>query len=254
MQSLRNKIKLDKFNNQFSNILLNSENHFNNLYKVCGNKFLKGCGSYLIDGQNYNYYIDLYDKQKFLFEKVKEKKNLNVLEIGTYMGHSLLIMLLANNKLSVTCIDIDDTFSKPAVDYLSKAFPNSNLEFIKGNSLDVLKKLKKKYNFFLIDGTHRNTQVTREFTYCINNLISNNRVDFVLDDAIHAKPLKNNIFSSFSIKDTLSIDVPGGNLYFDIEFPKNVFYFYYKKQIFFIKNLLWYLKKKIFKILKFQKI
>ena len=59
----------------------------------------------------------------------------------------------------------------------------------------VNQKLQKQDNFFLIDGTHRNTQVTREFTYCINNLISNNRVDFVLDDAMHAEPLKNNIFS-----------------------------------------------------------
>ena len=42
MQILRNKIKLDKFDNQFSKILLDSENHFNNLYKACGNKFLKG--------------------------------------------------------------------------------------------------------------------------------------------------------------------------------------------------------------------
>ncbi len=144
MEILKNKIKIDKFNNQFSKILLESENHFNALYEVCGNKFLNGCGSYLIDGQSYNYYIELYDKQKFLFEKIKQRKNLNVLEIGTYMGHSLLIMLLANKELCATCIDIDDTFSRPAVNYLSKTFPKSNLEFIKGNSLDVFKKLKKK--------------------------------------------------------------------------------------------------------------
>ena len=105
MDILKKKIKLEKFNNQFSNTLLESEIHFNNLHQVCGNKFLKGCGSYLIDGQSYNYYIEFYDKQKFLFNAIKQKENINILEIGTYMGHSLLIMLLANKKLSATCVD-----------------------------------------------------------------------------------------------------------------------------------------------------
>jgi len=255
MEVLKSQINKDLYNNEFSKKLIESEKHFNNLYKACGNKFLKNCGSYLIDGSSYSYYIDHYPKQKLLFDLIKKrKKNINILEIGTYMGHSLMIMLIANNYLSATCIDIDDTFSKPAIDYLKKSFPKSNIEFIKGNSLDILKVLKKKYDLFLIDGTHRNTQVTREFSYCINNLLNSKTVDFVLDDILHAEPLKNNIFSTFNIIEKNLPNVPGGNILFRIDFPKNFLSFYIKKKKFNLLNLKWYLKKKIVKLIKFKKL
>jgi hypothetical protein len=170
------------------------------------------------------------------------------------MGHSLLLMLMANNQLSATCIDIDDTYSRPAIEYLKKSFPNANIEFIKGDSLKVFKNIKKKYDLFLIDGTHRNTQVTREFTYIINNLLNSKKIDFILDDINHAKPLKNNIFSSFFISEEKLIDVPGGNIFFQIIFPQNIFKLFFKKQKFYILNLMWYLKKKLFKLINFQKI
>lgn len=255
MEILKSQIHKDIYNNDFSKKLIESQNHFDNLYKVCGNKFLQNCGSYLINGITYDYYIDHYPKQKLLFDLIKKrKKNLNILEIGTYMGHSLMLMLIANNYLSATCIDIDDTFSKPAVEYLKKSFPKSNIEFLKGNSLNILKTLKKKYDLFLIDGTHRNTQVTREFDYCINNLISSNEVDFVLDDISHAEPLKKNIFSTFQITEINLPNVPGGNLLFRVNFPNNTLSFYLKKKKFFILNLIWYLKKKISKLIRFKKI
>ena len=121
---------------------MESEKHFNNIYKECSYSFEKGCGSYLFDGKNYQYAIHFYSKQKLLFEKSKNKEN--ILEIGTYMGHSLLIMLMANPYAKITCIDIDDTYSGPATNYLQKEFPNSQIEFIKSDSLKVLDKLNKK--------------------------------------------------------------------------------------------------------------
>ena len=254
MEILRSQIHKSTYNNQFSKELIKAETHFNNLYKACGNKFLKNCGSYLIEGSTYAYYIDHYPKQKFLYDLISKRKNINILEIGTHMGHSLLLMLMANNQLSATCIDIDDTYSRPAIEYLKKSFPNANIEFIKGDSLKVFKNIKKKYELFLIDGTHRNTQVTREFTYIINNLLNSKKIDFILDDINHAKPLKNNIFSSFFISEEKLIDVPGGNIFFQIIFPQNIFKLFLKKQKFYILNLKWYLKKKLFKLINFQKI
>ena len=256
MKVLKEKIVKDKnFDNTFTNILIESENHFNNLLKVCANKFEKNTGSYLIDGKKYEYYFENYNKQKFLFDHIAKKENKNILEIGTYMGHSMLIMLLANNNLSATCIDIDDQYSKPAIEYLSKSFPNSKLEFVKGDSLKVLKTLKNKYDFFLIDGTHRNTQVTREFNYCISNLLNEKKIDFIFDDVVHAEELKKNIFSSFLItKSKLFSNVPGGNLYFQLELPNNNFKLFFIKLIFFLKNITWYLGKKISKIIRLQKI
>ena len=97
------------------------KNHFEKIFSFCGNQFEKGNGSYLFDGFTYKYTDDVYQKQSLLFNKVIGKKN--ILEIGTYMGHSLLIMLVANPSLNITTIDINDKFSKPAVDYLKIQFP-----------------------------------------------------------------------------------------------------------------------------------
>ena len=121
--------------------------------------------------------------------------------------------------------------------------------------MKVLKTLKNKYDFFLIDGTHRNTQVTREFNYCISNLLNEKKIDFIFDDVVHAEELKKNIFSSFLItKSKLFSNVPGGNLYFQLELPNNNFKLFFIKLIFFLKNITWYLGKKISKIIRLQKI
>ena len=80
MKVLKEKIIKDKnFDNAFTNILIESENHFNNLLKVCANKFEKNTGSYLIDGKKYEYYFENYNKQKFLFDHIAKKKNKNIL-------------------------------------------------------------------------------------------------------------------------------------------------------------------------------
>ena len=65
-----------------------------------------------------------------LFEKAKISNS--VLEIGTYMGHSLLIMLLANPKLKVTTIDMVEKYSKASTDYLQNEFPDAKIKFLKG--------------------------------------------------------------------------------------------------------------------------
>ena len=74
MENLRKVIENQKFNNEFSHKLLNFEYHFRNIFEVCSFSFEKNCGSYLIDGLNYEYQIETYEKQKLLYEKSKNKK------------------------------------------------------------------------------------------------------------------------------------------------------------------------------------
>ena len=251
MDILRKKIKDKKLSNNFSYQLLESEKHFNNIYKECSYSFEKGCGSYLFDGKNYQYAIDLYSKQKLLFEKSKNKEN--ILEIGTYMGHSLLIMLMANPYAKITCIDIDDTYSGPATSYLQKEFPNSQIEFIKSDNLKILDKLNKKYDFFHIDGAHKNKIVTKEFYHCIN-LRNSNSVEFIFDDIDNCLTLKKNIFSTYEIKNPHFTDCLSRNLYFKIVFPEEKMIFLRKKILFKIKNIFDYLIFKLSKLAQFKKI
>jgi len=251
MIKLKKQINKKEYNNEFSYKLLAFENHFKNIYKACQYSFEKGCGSYLFDGQNYEYQIETYQKQKILYEKTKNKKN--ILEIGTYMGHSLLIILMANPSANITCIDINDRYSLPSVRYLQSEFPNSSINFLKSDSLKVLKKLKEKYDLIHIDGAHKNKIVTKEFYYCMN-LIKENDAKFIFDDKDNILILIRNIIGTFFIKDSESPNCIYGNLYLNIIFPKNKFIYGYKKLNFILKNFFSYIFLKIKKLLRLKKI
>ena len=148
------------------------KSHFEQLYFVNKKKFTKGCGSYLFDGKKYNYDKSFYEKQKLLFELCKT--NNKVLEIGSYMGHSILIMLLANPKIHVTAIDINDHYAKPSLKYLQKKFPKSKINFINNDSIEALGSLKENFDLFHLDGAHEHEVISKEFLFCINLRKSNN--------------------------------------------------------------------------------
>lgn len=251
MKNLKQKIKEKNFNNKFSLKLLNAERHFNNIYKVCSFKFEKGCGSYLFNGKTYDYQIETYEKQKLLFEKSKNKKN--ILEIGSYMGHSLLIMLLANPRARITCIDINDEFSKPAINYIQKKFPLSKITFIKGSSLKILKKIEKKFDFFHIDGAHKNKIVTKEFYLCMN-IIKTKNIEFVFDDVDNIQTLIKNIKSTYKIINQVAPNCVNRNQYIYLSFPENKFIFYIKLIFLKTKNFISYIKLKFLKLISFRKL
>ena len=188
--------------------------HFNKIYNACNNSFIPGCGSYLFNGQQYVYNKEYYSKQKLLYDVVKDKAA--VLEIGVYMGHSILIMLLSNPNISITGIDIMDKYSFPAIKYLRDHFPNSRIDFIKGDSLEVLPNLikKKKFDFFHIDGQHSNYYVTKEFKHCMK-MNKTNLMPVLFDDISQCKDLEKNILKNFHIK-IQTTPVANDNLYLEI--------------------------------------
>jgi predicted O-methyltransferase YrrM len=141
----------------------------------------------------------MFEKQKLLFNLAK--KNKSVLEIGVYMGHSLLIMLLANPKLKITCIDIEDHYSLPAIKYLKdQKFSNplknlyyniiqkeklnsiesvskllkkyeTNINLIQGNTNTVLKKINlSAFDFVFVDGGHSYTTVKNDLDLLFESL------------------------------------------------------------------------------------
>jgi spermidine synthase len=204
----------NKYNTEFTNKLLENKHIFYEIYEACGNKFWKGCGSYLFDGQTYKYCNLMYEKQELLFNIVKNVKD--VLEIGTYMGHSLLIMLLSNPNLQITCVDIDDKYTLSAINVLNKYFNNA-ITFIHSDSLSAFKKIKKKFDFFHIDG-HHNDYITNEF-YSIQQL--NNRSDNILrvlfDDQISLEKLQNDIYIKYNIINKIIPNCSWNNVYFEIQ-------------------------------------
>ena len=172
-------LRQDKLTSNLVNLYINNDNceflnkfisHydvFNKLFQKCNHEFTKGCGSYLFEGNHYLYSDKMYEKQKLLF-KTAEKAT-NVLEIGVYLGHSLFIMLLANPNLKITCIDIEDKYSYPAIKFLEEYF-NTTINFIKNDSKIVLPNLEGEFDLFHIDSLHDEDHVLFEFNNTIKNI------------------------------------------------------------------------------------
>lgn len=162
---------------------------FNKIFEQCNNSFWNGCGSYLFDGHQYKYDDRMLDKQIALFNLAKNATN--ALELGVYMGHSLLIMLMANPSIKLTAIDISDRFTRPAITVLEEHF-KTNISFIHAANLDALRSLNGTFDLIHIDGDHRPDIVEQEFVASKRLAIPGKTV-FVFDDfdAVKASVDKN---------------------------------------------------------------
>lgn len=133
------------------------------------------------------------------------------------MGHSLLIMLLANPKLKITCIDISDEFTLPAVTILNKYFNNA-INFIHSDSLTALSKLNDKFDYFHIDGCHDNDYIANEFNL-IKKLNNNqdNIIKVLFDDQFCLIELQKNILQNYKVINRISPNCSWNNAYFEIQ-------------------------------------
>lgn len=158
--------------------LLENFHLFEEIYKVIDGKWIYGCGSYLFDGQTYKYNPLCLRKQEELYRYAMGAKN--VLEIGVYLGHSLLIMLLANPNLKITAIDIDDRFSGPVIEFLNRVFRN-RITFIHGEAIASLKNLPyNTYDLVHIDADHYDDAVKAQFIATMPLAVDN--AIYIFDD------------------------------------------------------------------------
>lgn len=191
------------------NLQKKTESHFYNLLKVCGNSWNYGCGSILFNGREYKYYETYFPKQKLIYDSVIDKSE--ILEVGVYMGHSILIMLLSNPKLNITAIDIDDKFAVPAIKYLKKTFADCTIDFIKNDSVTAIKNLKnKKFDFFHLDGELEHFKMTSEFLNCIS-LVKGDKMTILFNGGKSCKHLIKSIKKNFKIESLVKIDGPSQN-------------------------------------------
>lgn len=244
---------IDKKNNFYKNLHNNGLIHFKNIFKVNKKKFHYGWGSYLFNGKVYKYDEGMYEKQKLLFDLSKKSKK--ILEIGVYMGHSILIMLLANPKAHITAIDISNIYSGPSIEYLKKKFPKSKINLIIGDSRNEIKNLKGSFDLIHLDSSHSLKKSLQEFNLLIK-LKKKKFFKILFDDIDSIIPMKKNILRSFDIKQTISCNSNNKNFFVNIVIDKNKF----KKSIFFynILNLKIYFFyfpiKYLLKILRLNKI
>ncbi|MEG6565804.1 O-methyltransferase [Thermoanaerobacterium saccharolyticum] len=88
---------------------------------------------------------------KFLETIIKVKQPENILEIGTAIGYSSIVMLLAYENCKILTIEKDMDMAEMAKNNFIKASLLDRVELIKGDALDVLPCLNKKYDLIFID-------------------------------------------------------------------------------------------------------
>jgi len=208
-------LKTIKFHDEeFIQKLIDSEYIFKRILEVCDNTWVKGCGSYLFEGQVYEYFPAMLEKQHLIYSVAKNSNN--VLEIGTYMGHSILLMLLANPKINITCIDIDSQFAGPSIKLLQEIFKESNIQFIHKDSLDALSDIKQTFDMFHIDGRHDIKYIEKEFEKC-KSLCSEKIMKVIFDDIDCCRGVEEIIKDNYEIIQHITPICKYPNSFFEIK-------------------------------------
>jgi hypothetical protein len=188
--------------------------NFEGIYKACGNKFWYSCGSYLIDGENYKYDQRMLKKQILLYNLAK--KNKSILEVGVYMGHSMLLMLTSNPKLRILGLDADKRFAPKSIKYLKEKFPKSKINFTLGDSIKSLKKLNKSFDLYHIDGDHRPKKIYKEIIECIR-LTKKDIIKILFDDVDMMLNVEASLFKCFRVIKFIKPDSRYRNLYVELK-------------------------------------
>ncbi len=89
------------------------------------------------------------DSIDFIITKMHQKKLTKVLEIGTAIGYSAIMMALSSPKVTVTSIEKDKDRYLEAVKNIKKLDLEDRITLIYNDALEV--SLKEKYDLILID-------------------------------------------------------------------------------------------------------
>lgn len=158
--------------------LLENFHHFQGLHDCLGGRWVHGWGSYLFDGLTYAYEPRMVHKQEELYRYAMTATH--ALELGVYVGHSLLIMLIANPKLRVTAVDVDSQYAGPAVEYLNRHFED-RVSFLQGDAVKVMETLApRSFDLLHIDADHYDAAVLAQFQESLR--LAKPRAIYIFDD------------------------------------------------------------------------
>jgi predicted O-methyltransferase YrrM len=97
------------------------------------------------------------EKGKILVNVIREVKPKRLLEIGTLIGYSTILMgkELDDSDANIITIEIDEGEAKIAEDNIKKARIKPKIEVIVGDALNVIPKLEGEFDFVFVDAAKR---------------------------------------------------------------------------------------------------
>lgn len=92
------------------------------------------------------------ETEKFLQLMVSIKKPLKILELGTAIGYSAIVMsMTAGRKCRITTIERDSKMIDIAKENIKKYGFQDSIDIVQGDCLDVLKSLEEQYDLIFMD-------------------------------------------------------------------------------------------------------
>lgn len=88
---------------------------------------------------------------QFLKVLIQHKKPSRILEIGTGIGYSAILLALANPQAKVTTIEIDEDRHERALQNFKRAGIDQRITALRGDASEVLPKLKGSFDFIFMD-------------------------------------------------------------------------------------------------------
>src|SRR3989344_7136969 len=89
-------------------------------------------------------------KKKFMQDLIKKRKPKKILEIGTLVGYSSILMA-KNTRGKIITIEINPDLAKEAKENIENAGFAKKIKIINGNALTIIPELKGKFDFVFID-------------------------------------------------------------------------------------------------------
>ncbi len=127
-----------------------------------------------------------FDSIKFIMKYIKLNEVKTILEIGTAIGYSAILMANANDFCEITTIEKDDKRYKEAVKNVNKSGLDKRIELVYNDALDV-NLANHKYDLIFIDAAKG--QYIKYFEKFSNYL---NPGGVIITDNLHFHGLVNN--------------------------------------------------------------
>lgn len=153
---------------------------------------------YILDIKKYakdkNVPIMMDDGIKFLTNYIKETKRYNILEIGTAIGYSSILMALQDENIKVTTIEKDEVRYKEALKNIKNLGLDGRINPIFNDALNVT--LNDTYDLIFIDAAKSKNE---EFFIKFSNNLKDNGV--IITDNIYFHGLTNKDLSEIKSRD-----------------------------------------------------
>lgn len=140
----------------------------------------------LLEGNIFMYhhttsYTDMFlNKTKNISNVVLNKNVKNVMEIGFNSGFSVLLMLISNPNINVTCYDIGEhKYTMPCYEKLKETF-GDRLNIVIGDSTVTLQNVDAQYDVIHIDGGHATHVAESDIINCYR--LSKDKTILIMDD------------------------------------------------------------------------